>query len=263
MSFTHTQFHIAFCPWATYGVRVMHMKPLGILVFCSTLSSINAPVLVRKWSGGSACPHLNLHVLQQPKNPRSSLFWMVSGGDFCRSSSRVLMRPSQKHVTQLAPLMLVLSLLKPSQNLKPLSSPKGAHGQGGSVGMLISGTKMSTADTWQSQFLTWSIPRTLPCGLSRTDKLPPLTSSSITKCFCAGLVKTPKTLLEFSYLRTVVGPFTGFGHVWVFLRHYHTSQVDLWTFWGSHVSPGVFNGVALGGLFFLYLRSQLFSLFYS
>lgn len=48
MSFTHTQFHIAFCPRATYGVRVMHVKPLGILVFRSTLSSISAQVLVRK-----------------------------------------------------------------------------------------------------------------------------------------------------------------------------------------------------------------------
>lgn len=124
------------------------------------------------------------------------------------------------------------------------SSPEGqrAQGQGGSSGTLISGTRMSTVDIWQSQFLTWSIPRTFPCGQSRIGKLPPLTSSAITKCFCAGLVKTLKTLVEFSYLQIDLGLFTGFGHVWACLRHYHISQVDFWTFQRPHVPPGLFEG---------------------
>lgn len=143
----------------------------------------------------SACPHLNLHVLQKPKNLRNFLFWVVGGEDLCRNSSRVLMRPfGSSHA------LAVPAQTRSKSETSPFNFffPKGqrAPGQGGSLGMLISGTNMSIVDIWQNQFLMWSIPRTLPCGQSRTGKLPPPTSSCITKCFCAGLVKTLETLVS-------------------------------------------------------------------
>lgn len=50
------------------------------------------------------------------KNLRLFLLWLVHGGDFCRSSSGIVMRPSQNHATQPAALVLFASGAVPAQS---------------------------------------------------------------------------------------------------------------------------------------------------
>lgn len=49
------------------------------------------------------------------KNLRSFLLWVGGGGHLCRSNSRVVMRPSQKHVARPVTLVLFASGAVPTQ----------------------------------------------------------------------------------------------------------------------------------------------------
>lgn len=133
---------------------------------------------------------------------------LLDGGDFCRSSSSGLMRPFGSSHAHAVPAQI-----KSKSEVSLLTSlPKGTR-----PGWLIRYAHFWHQDVHSTRVTKpvsdVEFPRTLPCGQSRTGKLPLLTSSSVTQCFCAGLVKTSKKPVEFSYLQIGLGPFTDFGHV--------------------------------------------------
>lgn len=128
--------------------------------------------------------------------------------------------------------------------------------------MLISGTKISIVENKNGKASFWHGELLQVCPVAKIEltKLPPLTSPAVIKCFCAGLVKTPNTLVKLSYLQIGLGPFTVLGHVWVVLRHYCVSPRWLcgpfmWIL--VYLRDGHCRD--LGGLLFLDLRSLVFS----
>lgn len=113
------------------------------------------------------------------KNLRSFLLWVVDGRDFCRSSSGVVMRPSQKHVTQLATLVFFASGAVPTQtkskseaSLLISSLPKAREHKTRVTADFWQQDVCSRKHKWQSQFLTWRIPASLCCGQNRVDETP-------------------------------------------------------------------------------------------
>lgn len=103
--------------------------------------------------------------------------------------------------------------------------PKGqrAQDQSDSLGMFIFGTKMSVHSRkkkeWQSQFLRWRIPASLPCGQNRVEETTTTDQHSYHQIFLywtGWLTKYPcHALISSNNSRSF-----HFGYVRVFLRYY-------------------------------------------